>query len=391
MNPLVYLILVAGLSPLSSALFRPQKLVTYRPGSGLMFVLRRYQYGGSAFNPDFASMKGFAYENNDNCNVSSQADLGFAFDYDSSGMNDKVVMYRPGSGELWLLNDEGHRFTSSYAWIKDRTNGVGGYDLKSVNDRAFAFDYEHSRYQNHIVLYRPGSGLISILARDNSVSNGMQPFSPVYNRSNGMEGFNLMSSFDKVMSFDYDHSFCQDHIVMYRPGSGLISIFKNQNGVFSPVFQQSNGIGGYNLMSVNDRMFAFDFDHSGKQDHLVLYRPGSGLITILKNENGIFSPVYLLVSTGIGGFDLRSTDDYAFAYDYTGDGGKKKDHIVIVRPGTGIIYILKNENGKFSAVYGQNKYFEFGRGIGNFDLKSKHDKIFPIDQGYYSTWTPTIY
>lgn len=298
--------------------------------------------------------------------MSSPAYLGFAFDFDNSGLNDNVIMYRPGTGEMWILTDEGHRFRSM-VWLANPTNGVGGYDLKSVNDRALAFDYDHSGYQNHIVLYRPGSGLISILARDDNALNGVHPFAPVYSRSNGMEGFDLMSSFDKVMSFDYDHSGKQDHLVLYRPGSGLISIFKNQNGVFSPVYQQSNGIGGYDLQSVNDRIFAFDFDHSGKQDHLVLYRPGGRLTTILKNQNGIFSTVYK-DSTGIGGFDLRTTDDYAFAYDYTGDGGSKKDHIVMVRPGTGIIFILKNDNGKFSAVYGQNKYFEFGQGIGNFPV-----------------------
>lgn len=332
-------------------------------------------------------MKGFSYENNGNCNLSSKADLGFAFDYDRSGLNDKVVIYRPGSGKMWLLADEGHRFSAN-TWQQDTTDGVGGYDLKSVNDRAFAFDYNHSGYQDHIVLYRPGSGLISILANYNN--NGAIQFSSVYNRSNGIESFDLMSTLDQAMSFDYNHSGHQDHIVLYRPGSGLISIFKNQGGVFSAVFQQSNGIGGYDLRSENDRIFAFDFDHSGKQDHLVLYRPGSGLITILKNQNGIFSPVFK-GSTGIGGYDLRSTDDYAFAYDYTGDGGKRKDYIVMVRPGTGIIYFLKNENGTFSTVYGQNKYFEFGLGVGNFDLKSKLDKIFPIDQGYYSQYDVSIF
>lgn len=40
-------------------------------------------------------------------------------------------------------------------------------------------------------------------------------------------------------------------------------------------------LGGYDLASPADRAFAFDYDHSGKLDHLVLYRPGEGTIWIL--------------------------------------------------------------------------------------------------------------
>jgi hypothetical protein len=35
------------------------------------------------------------------------------------------------------------------------------------------------------------------------------------------------------------------------------------------------GIGGYDLKSPADRAFAFDYDSSGKLDHLALYRPGT--------------------------------------------------------------------------------------------------------------------
>lgn len=44
-------------------------------------------------------------------------------------------------------------------------------------------------------------------------------------------------------------------------------------------FAQSEGIGGFDLASPNDRVFSFDYDSSGKQDHLVLYGPGAGTIT----------------------------------------------------------------------------------------------------------------
>src|SRR2546429_5531773 len=77
-------------------------------------------------------------------------------------------------------------------------------------------------------------------------------------------------------------------------------------GVFSPVYQQGdpgNGIGGYDLRSPADRAFAFDYDGSGRLDHLALYRPGTGTIWILRNSGGVFSPVHQQgdPGNGIGG------------------------------------------------------------------------------------------
>lgn len=53
---------------------------------------------------------------------------------------------------------------------------------------------------------------------------------------------------------------------------------------------------------------------------------------------------------GIGDYDLSSSADRAFALDYTGTG--KLDHLAFYRPGNGIIFILKKDGpGKFSPVY----------------------------------------
>jgi hypothetical protein len=61
-----------------------------------------------------------------------------------------------------------------------------------------------------------------------------------------------------------------------------------------------------------------DYDSSGKLDHLALYRPGTGTIWILKNTGGAFAPVYHQgdPGNGIGGYDLKSPADRAFAFDY---------------------------------------------------------------------------
>jgi hypothetical protein len=117
-------------------------------------------------------------------------------------------------------------------------------------------------------------------------------------------------------------------------------------GQFTPVYAQGDpgsGIGGYNLIRPADQAFAFDYDSSGKLDHLVLYRPGTGAIFILKNNEGQFIPVYEQgdPGSGIGGYDLESAADQAFAFDYDSSG--KLDHLVLYRPGTGAIFIIKKQ------------------------------------------------
>ncbi len=225
----------------------------------------------------------------------------------------------------------------------DPGSGIGGYDLKSSADQAFAFDYDGSGKLDHLALYRPGTGTIWILK--NSGGN----FTPVYAQGDpgsGIGGYDLKSSADQAFAFDYDGSGKLDHLALYRPGTGTIWILKNSGGNFTPVYAQGDpgsGIGGYDLKSSADQAFAFDYDGSGKLDHLALYRPGTGTIWILKNSGGNFTPVYAQgdPGNGIGGYDLKSSADRAFAFDYDGSG--KLDHLALYRPGTGTIWILEKQ------------------------------------------------
>jgi hypothetical protein len=41
--------------------------------------------------------------------------------------------------------------------------GIGGFDLKSSDDRAFAFDWKSSGKMYHIALYRPGAGAFWVI------------------------------------------------------------------------------------------------------------------------------------------------------------------------------------------------------------------------------------
>lgn len=308
--------------------------------------------------------------------LKSGADRVFAFDYDHSGKTDHLVLTRPGTGTLWILKKKSNgNFTPVFAQ-GDPGAGIGGYDLRSPADRVFAFDYDHSGKLDHIALYRPGTGTFWILKNDSGKFSAVfRQGDP----GNGIGGYDLKSSKDLAFAFDYDHTGKQDHIVLYRPGTGTLWILKNENGAFRPVFQQGDpgqGIGGYDLRSDRDRAFAFDYDHSGNLDHIALYRPGTGTIWILRNRKGNFNAVFQQgdPGSGIGGYDLKSASDQVFAFD--NDASGRADHLVLYRPGTGAIFILKNFSGEFLPVYAQG---DPGKGIGGYDLRSGADLALGFD------------
>jgi hypothetical protein len=194
-------------------------------------------------------------------------------------------------------------------------------------------------------------------------------FFPVYMSNNGIGGYDLLS---RVITFDYDGSGKYDHLVLYRPGTGAVFIVQNTNGVFSAEMHSSTGIGGYDLLSPNDQLIAFDYYSIGIGDHLLAYRPGAQAAFVIENVNG--TGVFGAVSTsssGIGGFDLKISTDRIVAYDYLKTGNQ--DHLVAYRPGSGVAWILE------SSFLSYNPILQSTAGLGAYDLKSTADRIFPFD------------
>jgi hypothetical protein len=274
------------------------------------------------------------------------ADQVFGFDYASSGKLDHLVFYRPGDGKISIFRNR----YGTLERVLSSDGGLPGFNLKNAADRGFAFDFGSTGKLDHLVFYR--SGEILIWRKQDSGDFGI-----VYRSSSNQEigGYRLQSAADRVFAFDGDGNGHMDHLVLYRPGPGKISIVKrstfNNQATFTPVYtSETNGIGGYDLGKEADQGMAFDCDGTGRMEYLVFYRPGRGAIHIFKkNDQGTFDKAVYRHSegdnpgNGIGGYDLRIAGDRIIAFDYNGTG--QSDHLMLYRPGTGVFYVVK-QTGK---------------------------------------------
>jgi hypothetical protein len=316
-------------------------LVMYRPGSGMVWIVgnktglfgRLYPPGNPVPLPGFQGIGGY--------DLRSQHDKAFAFDYNSTGKLDHIVLYRPGSGACFIVKPDARgKFAPVYKQI-DGGSGIGGYDLRNVSDQAFAFDCGSTGKMDHIVLFRPGKGACFVVKKD-----GKGGFVPVYRQNEGgagIGGYDMKSPADRGFAFDYNSSGKQDHLVFYRPGAGAIFIIKQTGpGIFTSVYATGNparGIGPCDLRNPADSIVPIDWNHSGKLDHLAVYRPGAGLFTVIRNVNGRFLAAIPASTSGIGPYDLRSKDDKIITFDYDHSG--KQNYLLAYRPGTGTVWILK--------------------------------------------------
>ncbi|KAA1420706.1 hypothetical protein FE697_017360 [Mumia zhuanghuii] len=336
--------------------------------------------------------------------LTTKADRVFALDFGGTGKLDHLALYRPGKGAFYLVKQDGKgpdgngRFTALYQQPQGG-QGIGSFDLTEYEDQIIAFDGASAGQLDHLLCYRPGTGIAQILKHASDQADGTPIYKTVYAGTNGIAGFDLSSTSDQLIAYDLESTGKLDHLVLYRPGKGAIYVVRRDSvdGAeplhFTALYQQpqgGSGIGGFDLTSGRDRIIAFDAAGTGKLDHLLCYRPGKGIAFVLKYDGvkasgGLaFTPVYIGRS-GIGGFDLSETTDQVIAFDFDGSG--KLDHLVMYRPGTspsykGILFIVKcdgpNSDGtlEFRAVYTQGDH---DPGLGGYELTSIDDQIIAFD------------
>jgi uncharacterized protein YjbI with pentapeptide repeats len=309
-----------------------------------------------SFTPVFNPPDGIGSYNQasapDHVILASPADHVIAYDYNGTGDLDHLVCYRPGTGMISILAKEPGQAPGTMAFdsVFDSASGIGGWDLAVAADRIIAYDYNGTGHLDHLLCYRPGTGAIAIIQK-----NSDSTFGHVYFQGDpgggGIGGWDLGDAADRIIAYDYNGTGHLDHLLCYRPGTGAIAIIqKNSDSTFGHVYFQGDpgdgsfggGIGGWDLQNAADRIIAYDYNAAGHPDHLLCYRPGTGMVSIIEEKpetpgSVTFSKVFDSTS-GIGGYNLASPADQIIAYDYEGAG--KPEHLVCYRPGGTTICII---------------------------------------------------
>ena len=242
----------------------------------------------------------------------------------------------------------------SFTPVFNPPGGIGSYNqasapdqviLASPADQVIAFDYNGTGDLDHLLCYRPGTGMISILAKEPGKVPGTMAFNSVFDSASGIGGWDLAGAADRIIAYDYNGTGHLDHLVCYRPGTGAIAIIqKNSDDTFGHVYLQGDpggGIGGWALAGPADRIIAYDYNGTGHADHLLCYQPGTGVVSIIEEQpqtpgTATFGKVFDSTG-GIGGYNLASLADQIIAYG----GAGKPEHMVCYRPGGLTICIIE--------------------------------------------------
>ncbi|HEX2214327.1 MAG TPA: hypothetical protein VHH12_12960, partial [Mycobacterium sp.] len=167
-------------------------------------------------------------------------------------------------------------------------------------------------------------------------------------RQTGIGGFDFHSAHDQVVPFDFDRSGKQDHLLMYRPGSNIVIISKLRAGDprdpgddrYVEVFRSTQGIGGATLTNTSDRIVPFDYDHDGFMDELAVYRPGAERRLTIVTHGQGTS--FTTAYTTVWTL-LQSADAQVLAYDFDRDG--KMDDLLAYRPTANQIAVVTKGSG----------------------------------------------
>ncbi|WP_157574686.1 trypsin-like serine protease [Jiangella muralis] len=210
-------------------------------------------------------------------------------------------------------------------------------------------------------------------------------------RLDGIAGYDLASTSDQMIAVDYEGTGRLDHLLIYRPGAEkkYWVVKRRADGTFERVFQNRDaGIGpvpagGTVLLGdARDRVFAFDCHRSGKQDCIVVYRPG---LVSTDSESASYS---VFERNPSGGYQrifrhklgrLSTTADQMMAVD--DDTSRTGQHLVFYRPGAGWVTVVSwaFDVATYKWGLGPNVYVTEGEGIGGFDVGQARDRMIAFD------------
>lgn len=264
-------------------------IICYRPGTGAFWIFKNSTPGGT-FTHILSSGTGVG-----SFNLSDDRDLIVPFDFYSTGKATELLCYRPGTGICYIMhNNAAVGSTPNFVSVFTTTTGIGtspyNFDLSDNRDLILPFDLGNTGKLNGIICYRPGAGVIYTYTHSTAFSillassHGITSTGGSYPTAD----YDLSSNTDRIIPYDYFGNGQINNIVAYRPGVGPCYMFTSFSGEGYCQYLYSNGIGSgsnhYDLHNTNDKVFAYDCDGSGKINHLVCYRPGSGAFWVFNNS-----------------------------------------------------------------------------------------------------------
>jgi hypothetical protein len=192
------------------------------------------------------------------------------------------------------------------------------YNLNDTRDLVTPIDFYSTGHASQLICYRPGASAFWIM-QNNGIKTNLQFTATIHSSSGigtGSSNYTLNDNRDKVFAYDLNGTGKLDHIVAYRPGTGAFWIFEILNpgtsATFQYVLKSSNGVGGYDLSDSRDIIVPFDFYSTGKSTQLICYRPGTGACWILNNTAAVGqTPTFTPVyqtSNGISGSPTQRYD-----------------------------------------------------------------------------------
>lgn len=279
--------------------------------------------------------------------LNSGDDKAIAIDWKKTGLADHILLYRPGLNLITVVENTGTSTSPNYVEVwqgtlpnitmnhpeTDPTNDIGG-------DHIIAYDYEGLGNMDDIIYYLPGTGQYAMLTHD-CPACGFTIHQNTIGVGGGIAGYNLAATNDKIIAYDWGQNFIYDGLVCYRPGSGIVWVMKgNGNGSLTVTNPGSSGIGGYDLKGPTDQIVALDYQNINQPTDLALYRPGAGFCWILEHNiaGNTFNAVFT-TRTGFPEFSLTGNADRIVPFDYRTNGNLNT--LFCFRPGAGLFAILE--------------------------------------------------
>lgn len=304
-------------------------------------------------------------------------DQAVAFDFERSGKQDHLLMYRPGSNIViisrWDAGDPRDPADDRYVEVFRSTQGIGGAALTGTADRIVPFDYDHDGFMDDLAVYRPGTERrLTIVTHGGGTS-----FTTAYTTV-----WTLLQSADaQVLAYDFDRDGAMDDLLAYRPNANQIAVVSKGtgDGFVDKVAPATGVLPGY-TMGAADRIIAFDYDHTGRADDLFVYRPGSTqqqLHVFTRGSGNTFTKAYATFW-----WMFQWANAHAIAYDYDHDG--RSDDILAYRSGQDGHYSIVS---KGPAAGFENKVPITAGGIGGYDLRVASDRIVAFDAEHIGSRT----